>query len=39
MGVIHDEKQVDLQGAQRHVLFHLVDGGVQPSMGVCHAVA
>lgn len=28
-----------LKGAQRDVLFNLVDGDVQPTMGVCHAVA
>lgn len=37
--VIHDGKQVDLQGAQRDVLFHLADGDIQPTMGVCHALA
>lgn len=35
--VIRDGKQVDLQGAQRFVLFNMAHG--QPTMGACHAVA
>lgn len=37
--VNHDGKQVDLQDAQRDVLFNLVDADIQPTMGVCHGVA
>lgn len=35
--VIRDGKQVDLQGAQRFVLFSMAHS--QPTMGACHAVA
>lgn len=37
--VTHDGKQVDLQSAQRDVLFNLVDGEVQPTIVFCHPVA